>query len=55
MKTSIIAVPENWESLEPHPLSALTQFGAGIDIDALADHMRNTAMTRTRRSFFTRE
>ena len=40
MKTKSIATPDNWQQIEPHPLAALTDFGAGIDLDALAQHMR---------------
>ena len=40
MKTRVIATPTGWKHLKPHPLSELTEFGAGIDIDALAQHMR---------------
>lgn len=40
MKTRPIPTPPNWKNLEPHPLATLTEFGAGIDIDGLADHMR---------------
>lgn len=40
MKTRPIPVPTDWRSLTPHPLSALVEFGAGIDVDALAEHMR---------------
>jgi hypothetical protein len=40
MKTEPIAAPKNWQSLKPHPLAELVEFGVGIDIEALADHMR---------------
>jgi len=39
VKTKPIATPDNWQALEPHPLSDLSDFGAGIDIEALAKHM----------------
>jgi hypothetical protein len=32
--------PKNWKDLKPHPLSALVEFGAGIDCQALSAHMR---------------
>jgi hypothetical protein len=41
MKTQLIPAPRNWQELEPHPLAALVDFGAGIDLEALAGHMRN--------------
>jgi hypothetical protein len=40
MKTNPIPTPKNWQSLKPHPLSELVEFGAGIDLDAMAEHMR---------------
>jgi hypothetical protein len=40
LKTSPIPPPENWQELKPHPLSDLVEFGAGISIEALAEHMR---------------
>lgn len=33
-------VPTSWQNLQPHPLSALTEFGAGIDLSALEKHIR---------------
>jgi hypothetical protein len=40
MKTRPIARPNDWRELEPHPLSKLVEFGVGLDLDALAEHMR---------------
>ena len=41
MKTEMLhSFPKNWKDLEPHPLSTLIEFGAGIDVAALAGHMR---------------
>jgi len=40
MKTKPIPRPANWQSLRPHALSALTEFGAGIEIAALQKHIR---------------
>jgi hypothetical protein len=40
MKTQLIPTPKNWQELQPHPLSALVEFGAGIDVGALAKHMQ---------------
>jgi hypothetical protein len=46
MKTTRIRTPQNWQGLEPHPLSALVEFGAGIEIEALAAHMRSHGYDR---------
>jgi len=40
MKTEWIPVPKNWKKLRPHPLSELVEFGVGIDIVALSEHIR---------------
>lgn len=40
MKTRTINTPKDWQSLKYHPLSELTDFGAGIDLEGLAEHMR---------------
>lgn len=41
MQTEFLpGTPKNWKDLKPHPLSALVEFGAGIDVSALAAHMR---------------
>jgi hypothetical protein len=40
MKTKPIEAPKDWQHLQPHPLSELVEFGAGIDLDAMAEHMR---------------
>jgi hypothetical protein len=37
--TRSIPAPENWRDLLPHPLSQMTEFGVGIDIDSLGAHM----------------
>lgn len=39
--TKPIQTPDNWKELIPHPLSQLTEYGAGIDVEALAAHMQN--------------
>lgn len=39
-QTKPIAVPEEWEAMPIHPLAALTEFGAGVDLDAGADEMK---------------
>jgi hypothetical protein len=39
MKTEPIEAPQGWQDLRPHPLSKLVEFGAGIEIDALVDHI----------------
>jgi hypothetical protein len=41
MKTRSIPTPENWQTLQPHPLSEVAEFGVGINLDGLADHMGN--------------
>lgn len=33
-------VPDNWKELPNHPLAELVEFGLGIDLNSLADHMR---------------
>ena len=40
MKTEPMPTPENWQDLKPHALSALTEFGAGINVDELRKHIR---------------
>jgi hypothetical protein len=40
MRTKPIPTPKGWQNLKPHPLSELVEFGAGIDLDAMAEHMR---------------
>jgi hypothetical protein len=40
MQTRSIATPTDWQHLQPHPLAEIVEFGAGIDLDALAAHMR---------------
>lgn len=40
MKTVAIKTPKNWESLSPHPLSELIEFGKGISVEAMAEHMK---------------
>src|SRR5262249_15760743 len=39
MKTKLISVPASWQKLTYHPLSELVEFGDGIDLGALAQHM----------------
>lgn len=39
MLTRSVAVPKYWENLEFHPLSELTDFGAGVDVGSVADYM----------------
>jgi hypothetical protein len=41
MKTKKIPTPDGWEHLEYHPLADLVEFGAGINVDDLADSMRD--------------
>lgn len=38
--TEKVPVPDNWQTLRYHRLSALSGFGVGIDLDALVAHMR---------------
>jgi hypothetical protein len=38
--TQPIDTPASWRTLKHHPLSALVEFGIGIDLEALAAHMR---------------
>lgn len=40
MKTELVGTPRLWQQMIPHPLSRLTEYGAGIDVDALAEHMK---------------
>jgi hypothetical protein len=40
MHTKPIPAPKNWQDLQPHSLAELVEFGAGIDLDALAEYMR---------------
>ena len=37
--TRPISVPEDWQRLRYHPYSELVEFGAGIELDALIEHM----------------
>jgi hypothetical protein len=46
MQTRSIPVPENWQKLPPHPLDELVEFGVGIDIEALAEHIRQHGYDR---------
>lgn len=39
-QTKPIPVPKDWESMPIHPLAALTEFGAGVDLDAGAEEMK---------------
>lgn len=41
IKTTWIAVPPGWEKLKHHPYACVVEFGAGINLDALAAHMRD--------------
>lgn len=34
------AVPKDWPKLKAHPLAAIAEFKAGIDLQGMADHMR---------------
>jgi len=40
MKLTPVAVPVGWQELEHHELAGLAEFGAGIDLEAMAAHMR---------------
>jgi hypothetical protein len=40
VKTKPIPVPKSWKGLKPHPLADLVDFGAGIDLEAVAGHMQ---------------
>src|SRR6266850_3364501 len=40
MKTRSIPVPDGWQTLKHHSLSTYVEFGAGIDLDIVAAHMR---------------
>ena len=40
MTTRPIPALEDWQNLRYHPLSELVDFGVGIDLNAVADHMR---------------
>jgi hypothetical protein len=41
MKTRPIKTPPNWKELSFHPLSQLTEFGKGVDVTAMAEHMKD--------------
>lgn len=40
MKTEFMAVPSNWKNLVCHPLAEVVAFGVGIDVNALAAHIK---------------
>ena len=44
MKCKRISTPSEWRTLKPHPFSELTEFGVGIDIEALAAHTQKFIM-----------
>jgi hypothetical protein len=40
MKTERIPAPPDWKNLKAHTLADVVEFGAGLDIGALAEHIR---------------
>lgn len=40
MKTEFMLPPAGWKNLAYHPLSEIVGFGTGIDVEALAEHMK---------------
>jgi hypothetical protein len=40
MRLEATGVPRNWKEMPIHPLAEKTEFGAGIDLDGLAKHMK---------------
>jgi hypothetical protein len=39
MKIKSMTRPDDWRQFVPHPFSELTEFGVGIDTEAMTDHM----------------
>lgn len=40
MKCKPIPTPKNWQTLGAHALAQLTDFGAGVDLETVTEHMR---------------